>query len=82
MPRGDFTTIIDVKTGRVSQLTSGASDHIALPIPGTSLLILTQRRGIIRIADAAKDMVVADLLGGKNPNRPLMIGLEAGVCHE
>ena len=68
MPRGDFTTIIDVKTGRVSQLTSGASDHIALPIPGTSLLILTQRRGIIRIADAAKDMVLADLLGGKNPN--------------
>lgn len=68
MPRGDFTTIIDAKTGRVSQLTSGASDHIALPIPGTSLLLLTQRRGIIRIADAAKDMVVAELLGGKNPN--------------
>jgi len=68
MPRGDFTTIIDVKTGRVSQLASGASDHIALPIPGTSLLLLTQRRGIIRIADAAKDMVVAELLGGKNPN--------------
>jgi len=68
MPRGDFTTIIDAKTGRVSQLASGASDHIALPIPGTSLLLLTQRRGIIRIADAAKDMVVAELLGGKNPN--------------
>jgi hypothetical protein len=68
MPRGDFTTIIDAKTGKVSQLASGASDHIALPIPGTSLLILTQRRGIIRIADAAKDMVLADLLGGKNPN--------------
>ena len=36
MPRGDFTTIIDAKTGRVSQLASGVSDHIALPIPGTS----------------------------------------------
>ena len=25
MPRGDFTTVIDAKTGKVSQLTSGES---------------------------------------------------------
>ena len=68
MPRGSFTTVIDVKTGAVSQLANAASDHIALPIPGTTLLVLTQRRGIIRILDAAKDEVVADLPGGKNPN--------------
>jgi len=68
MPRGAFTTVIDVKTNKVSQLTSAAGDHIALPVPGTSLLVLTQRQGTIRIVDAAKDAIVADLTGGKNPN--------------
>ena len=68
MPRGSFTTVIDAKTGKVSQLASGASDHIALPVPGTNLLVLTQRRGTIRIADKQTDMVLADLPGGKNPN--------------
>jgi DNA-binding beta-propeller fold protein YncE len=68
MPRGAFTTVIDVKTRKVSQLASGASDHIALPVPGTNLLVLTQRRGVIRIADKETDMVLADLPGGKNPN--------------
>ena len=68
MPRGSFTTVIDVKSGAVSQLANGASDHIALPVPGTTLLVLTQRQGIIRILDAATDKVIADLPGGKNPN--------------
>ena len=68
MPRGAFTTVIDVKTGKASQLASGASDHIALLVPGTNLLVLTQRRGVIRIADKQTDMVLADLPGGKNPN--------------
>ena len=36
MPRGTYTTIIDVKTGKPSQLMSGASDHIALVVPGTT----------------------------------------------
>ena len=68
MPRGSFATVIDVKTREVSQLSNGASDHIALPVPGTSLLVLTQRRGIIRILGATTDTVLADLTGGKNPN--------------
>jgi len=68
MPRGSFTTVIDVKTNKVTQLESAVGDHIALPVPGTSLLVLTQRQGTIRIVDAAKDAVVADLAGGKNPN--------------
>ncbi len=68
MPRGAFTTVIDVKTNKVSQLASAAGDHIALPVPGTSLLVLTQRQGTIRIVDAVKDTIVADLTGGKNPN--------------
>lgn len=68
MPRGTFTTVIDVKTGKVSQLANGAADHIALPVPGTTFLVLTQRQGTIRILDAASDKVIADLPGGKNPN--------------
>ena len=68
MPRGAFTTVIDVKSGSVSQLANGAGDHIALPIPGSSLLVLTQRKGVIRILDATADKVIADLPGGKNPN--------------
>jgi len=68
MPRGGFTTVIDATTGAVSQLNVGVSDHIALPVPGTNLMILTQRKGIIRIADKATDSVLADLAGEKNPN--------------
>jgi hypothetical protein len=68
MPRGAYTTVIDVKTGKASQLTSGVSDHIALVVPGTSLVVLTQRAGKIRIADTATDKVVAEFQGEKNPN--------------
>jgi len=69
MPRGTFTTIIDVKTNTVSQLASGESNHIALPIPGTNLLVLTQGgKGVIRIADKTTDKMLADLPAGKNPN--------------
>jgi DNA-binding beta-propeller fold protein YncE len=68
MPRGAFTTVIDVRTGKATRFEKGVSDHIALPVPGTDLLILTQRRGIIRIADKETGMVLADLPGGKNPN--------------
>ena len=68
MPRGAYTTVIDVKTGAASQLASGAGDHIALPIPGTTLLVVTQRTGSIRIIDAATDKMLAEFQGEKNPN--------------
>lgn len=68
MPRGGFTTVIDARSGTVSALANGASDHIALPVPGSTLMVLTQRKGVIRILDAATDTVVADLPGEKNPN--------------
>jgi len=68
MPRGAYTTVIDVKTGAASQLASGVGDHIALPVPGTTLLVVTQRTGAIRIADAATDKVLAQFQGEKNPN--------------
>ena len=68
MPRGTYTTVIDVKSGMASQLASAAGDHIAVPVPGTSLLVVTQRTGIIRIVDRATDKVVAQFQQGKNPN--------------
>jgi len=68
MARGDFTTVIDTKTGKLSQLSSGALGHMALPIPGTTLIVLPQRRGTIRIVDTATDMVLGELPGGKNPD--------------
>ena len=69
MPRGTFTTVIDAKTGAVSQFSNGESNHIALPVPGTNLLVMTQGgKGIVRILDKSSDMVLADLPAGKNPN--------------
>ncbi len=68
MPRGTYTTVIDVKTGKASQLISGASNHMALVVPGTTLVVLTQSAGTIRIADTATDKVLAEFQGEKNPN--------------
>ena len=69
MPRGSYTTVIDVKTGKASQLDSGVSDHMALVVPGTTLVVLTQRAGTIRIADTATDKVLAQFQGEKNPTQ-------------
>lgn len=70
MPRGNFTTVIDPMTNTASAFANGESNHIALPIPGTNLLVLTQGgKSIIRILDKTNDQVLADLpSGGKNPN--------------
>jgi len=68
MVRPGFTTTVDVKSGKVSQLASAGGDHIALPIPGPQLLLVTQRRGVVRLVDKAHDKVVAEILAGKNPN--------------
>ena len=68
MARTDFTTAIDAKTGKVSQLNSAAPGHMALPIPGTSLVVLPQRPGMVRIADMANDKMLADIPAGQNPD--------------
>ena len=69
MPRGAFTTVIDAKTRKVSQFASGESNHIALPVPGTNLIVFTQGgKGVVRIVDKATDKTLADLPAGKNPN--------------
>jgi DNA-binding beta-propeller fold protein YncE len=76
MARTDYTTVIDVKTHKVSELKNAIRAHITLPVPGTTLAVLPQRRGSIndgekgtvRIVDLANDTVVADLPGGVNPD--------------
>ena len=68
MARTDDTTTIDVKTGKAGSLKSASGAHIALPVPGTTLLALTERKGAIRLVDAATDTMVAELPAGKNPD--------------
>ena len=68
MARTDFTTVIDLKSQAVSQLKSASRGHIALAVPGSNLLALTQRTGTVRLVDAAADMPVADIPAGKNPD--------------
>src|SRR5579871_4993702 len=60
MTRTDFTTAVDAKTGRVSQLNAGAG-HMAVPVPGTTLLVIPQRPNNVRIIDEASDKLVADV---------------------
>jgi hypothetical protein len=68
MARPDSTTVIDVKTGKVSQLKTAVKGHIAMPVPGTPLLVVTQRGGTVLLVDGAADKVVATFKGGKNPD--------------
>ena len=68
MARLNLTTVVDVKTGKVSELKSAVKGHIAMPIPGTPLLLVTQRGGGILLVDGAADKMVAEFKGGKNPD--------------
>lgn len=60
MTRTDFTTAVDAKTGRVTQLNAGAG-HMAVPVAGSSLLVIPQRPNNVRIIDEATDKLVADV---------------------
>jgi YVTN family beta-propeller protein len=68
MARPMLTTVIDVKTGKVSELKSAVAGHMAMPIPGSPLLIVPQRAGNILIVDGAADKLVATLKGNKDPD--------------
>ena len=78
MARTDYTTVIDVKTHKVSELKNAIRAHSTLPVPGTTLAVLPQRKGsindgdkgTIRLVDLATDTVVADLPGEVNPDSP------------
>jgi len=78
MARTDFTTVIDVKTAKVSQLTGAARAHMAVPIPGTTLIAMPQREGKFRIVDMATDMVLADVLMARSERQ---VG-DTGAAHD
>ena len=67
MARTDYTTVIDTKTGKLSQLTA-AGGHMAMPIPGTNLVLLPQAKGTIIIVDGSADKTIGKLPGGKGPD--------------
>lgn len=68
--RTGFTDVIDAKTGILSQLKSTGNAHIALPVPGTTFIVLPLRSPpkTVRIVDAATDKVVTDLPAGDAPD--------------
>src|SRR5579871_3262900 len=47
--RTNFTTVIDGKTGHVSNLQSAAHGHVVVHVPGTTLGVLPQGAGTILI---------------------------------
>ena len=59
--RGDGADVIDVKTGKVSQLTSTGNGHMVVVVPGTTLGVVPLRAPpkTIRIVDTATDKIVA-----------------------
>jgi DNA-binding beta-propeller fold protein YncE len=65
-----FTDIIDVKTGKLSQLKNTGNAHLAVPVAGTALVVLPLRMPArtIRILDAVADKIVADVPGGETPD--------------
>jgi YVTN family beta-propeller protein len=68
--RTDGTDVIDVKTGKVSQLANTGNGHMVVVVPGTTLGVLPLRvpAKTIRIIDTATDKVVADVPGGEAPD--------------
>jgi WD40 repeat protein len=66
--RTNFSTVIDGKTGAVSELKSAAHGHMVVHVPGTTLGVLPQGAGTILIVDTAKDAAVATLKGGMGPD--------------
>ena len=70
--RTDFTEVVDVKTGSVTRLASGLGGHMALPIPGTTHLLLPRgggnNGGNARLIDATTDKVIADLPAKMGPD--------------
>jgi hypothetical protein len=65
-----FTDVIDVRTGKRSQLKNSGNGHLAVPVAGTTLVVLPLREPpkTIRILDTATDKVVADVPGGETPD--------------
>ena len=66
--RTNYTAAIDAKTGKVRELSSASAGHMAIPIPGTDLLVLPRGRGTVGIVDGKADKPVAELPAGNGPD--------------
>jgi hypothetical protein len=56
MTRTKATDVIDVRTGKVSELSSTGNAHLAVPVPGTTLIVLALgQESLARIVDTATD---------------------------
>jgi DNA-binding beta-propeller fold protein YncE len=68
--RDEVIDVIDVKTGKISQLRNSGSGHVAVPVAGTTLMVLPLRAPpkTARIFDAATEKVVADVPAGEFPD--------------
>lgn len=73
-PRLDVTNIIDAKTNKISELKGATNGHVAVPVPGTTLVVephgtpANNPPNGIAIIDIAKNAVVADLPAGNFPD--------------
>lgn len=63
-------TVIDVKTGQVSKIVGGPNGHVAVPVPGTDLIV--EPHGVpnatnsgIAIIDVKANKILADLPAGR-----------------
>jgi len=68
--RTDGADVVDVKTGKVSQLSSTGNGHMVVVVPGTTLGVVPLRSPAktVRIIDIATDKIVADVAGGEGPD--------------
>ena len=66
--RTNYTDAIDAKTGKVSELSAASAGHMAIPIPGTNLLVLPRGKGTVAIVDGKADKPVAEVPAGNGPD--------------
>ncbi len=68
--RDTHTDVIEAKTGKLSILGSTGNGHMAVVVPGTTLIVIPMRDPVktSRIVDTATDKVVADLPSGDAPD--------------
>ena len=69
--REDYTTVIETKMpARPGNLMSAPHGHMAIPIPGTTLVALPEGQGgSLRVVDTATDTMKADIsVGQRGPD--------------
>jgi DNA-binding beta-propeller fold protein YncE len=68
--RSEQTDVVDTKSHAISVLKNVGNGHLAVPVPGTSLIVVPMRTPAKtnRIVDTSSDKVIVDLPGGDAPD--------------